>query len=515
MLQSNLNDILSLSYGMDILIISVTSSYEELFWQQRLDQMRGQVIKENTRVLVVHEDWPTGAGNALGTLYAFSKARLKMLELFHKDLIEVLKEGLSIGLYHTAGKGTRLAPITASEYNSKSRIKLAGMLKTRHGEVPITLLEAIIKQTALFAPKRKGRLSVFWGDQIFIPSNDIQETNADIDLFIKTLRHCPTPEEWAEKEYSKYGMVLVNEQGSFEQLEKLSYETFQNLEKYSAKKSALSLGSFSLSCSFLEDLLQEFDIELKEKKEKLDTDPHLWMPLSLEETKYLKTMESKGVSLHEAKDHFDRMRSFKEKLLNTPKLLATDLGPDTLWWDFGNHKAYLKNHLKLNEQDQEATMLRTFLQIPSNFQNKAKNSSCQVKNSVLIDCYIEDGCIENSVCIQLTTKKAHIKKSFCLGVSAQKIDTNESILYNVAENGELDLQKRIRADNFSRHYGHLKLYNDLQVPILWDETSKENSLSFAALHQFNQRLHPLEGQQQAQTAHRKVKEAVLKPDSTT
>lgn len=514
MLQKNLTDILSLSYGMDILIVSVTSLHEVLFWQQRLDQMRGQIVKESARILVIYEDWPEGAGNALGTLYAFAKAHEQMERLFHEDLFHALEQGLSIGLYHTAGKGTRLAPITGSEYNSKSRIKLAGMLKTRHGEVPMTLLEAILKQTALFAPKRKGRLSVFWGDQIFIPSNCLQETDADIDLLVKSLAHRPTLKEWNKEEYSKYGMVEVDEDKNFEQLEKLTFETFQTLVKNSSKQTALSLGSFSLSPSFLKALLKEFEVELQSKTGKLDTDPHLWMPLSLTEDNYLSAMQGKGVSSKWAKAHYQRMRHFKDKLSCPPKLLASDLGPQTFWWDFGNHQAYLRNHLKLNQADEEALALRAFFQIPKSPQNQAPNTTCEIKNSVLIDCHIEEGLIENSVCLQVIAKKAHIQKSFCLNVSAQKIDTNESILYNVAENGSLTLKNRVRADNFSKHYGHLKLHNHLQAPISWEQNCEENPLSFAALHQFNQRLHPSEGQQQAQAAHRRIKEAVLKPSSS-
>ena len=134
--------------------------------------MRGQVIKEQTHVLTVTEDWVGGAGNALGTLYAFLKANKKMEEKFKCSLFDRLDKGDSIALYHTAGKGTRLAPLTACEYNSKSRIKLIGQLMEKATSTPITLLEAILKQTSIFAPKRKGRLSVFWGDQLFIPSNE-------------------------------------------------------------------------------------------------------------------------------------------------------------------------------------------------------------------------------------------------------------------------------------------------------------------------------------------------------
>ena len=72
-------------------------------------------------VLAVSEDWSKGgAGNGLGTLYAFEKA-CKVAESLHKvDLKAHMKEKkVSVALYHTAGKGTRLAPLPASENNNK------------------------------------------------------------------------------------------------------------------------------------------------------------------------------------------------------------------------------------------------------------------------------------------------------------------------------------------------------------------------------------------------------------
>ena len=105
--------------------------------------------------------------------------------------------------YHTAGKGTRLAPLPGSENNNKPGVKLPSMLTVRTALLPpeqekcqvavpkgralmeltfpparqidgddaeLTILEAVIKQTNSYAPHRKGRVSVFWGDQVFVPS---------------------------------------------------------------------------------------------------------------------------------------------------------------------------------------------------------------------------------------------------------------------------------------------------------------------------------------------------------
>jgi len=73
-------------------------------------------------VLAVSEDWndPGGAGNGLGTLYAVQKASTLALTKYGINLLQELNDGnISASLYHTAGKGTRLAPLPASENNNK------------------------------------------------------------------------------------------------------------------------------------------------------------------------------------------------------------------------------------------------------------------------------------------------------------------------------------------------------------------------------------------------------------
>lgn len=511
MIKDNLDQMCTLKYGMDILIISVTSPHEEQFWLNRLDQMRGQVIKEHAIVLTVYENWPGGAGNALGTLYAFHQATKKMQEKYGQDLPAKLEQGASVALYHTAGKGTRLAPITGSEYNSKSKIKLAGVLKTKKGDVPITLLEAIIKQTSIFAPHRKHRLSVFWGDQIFIPSQPLLPTNSDVDLLVKALPENPTCEEWSQNKYHQYGLVLTGKNQNFKQLEKLSYESFQALDLKPKQEIALSLGSFSLSSRFLKALLKEFDSELRAQKGKLDTDPHLWMALNWEKETYLKLRAKQNEPELFSESHYERMQTFKKSFSSAPTLTTSQLGSDTYWWDFGNHQSYLNNHLKLIQDSPESKALRTFLDVkPLNF---VSDKDLKVQNSLLIGCHIQSGTIKNSVCINTLAHHAQLDESVCIDVSAQKIDTKRSILYNVAEKKALSLKSQIRADHFCKSHGHFKLYNFFHTPVAWDQKAKENPLSFASLHQLNQRLHPSEGQQAAQAAHHQIKKAVFFPNN--
>jgi len=158
----------------DVTIICTTDDFQAEYWMQRLSNGVCKKPDEATSskfplVLAVSEDWSKGgAGNGLGTLYAFEKACLVAKDLFDIDLAAMMNDKtISAALYHTAGKGTRLAPFPASENNNKPGVKLPVSQKLSDGSyAPITVLEAVVKQTGVYAPSRKGRLSVFWGDQV-------------------------------------------------------------------------------------------------------------------------------------------------------------------------------------------------------------------------------------------------------------------------------------------------------------------------------------------------------------
>ena len=129
--------------GFDVVIVCTSNQSAEDYWQNRLEKSEG-VIPKTSVVCAVHEDWDGGAGNALGTLYAFQKAMKK----YKGDLMGEMRSGkISVGLYHTAGKGTRLAPLPGSECNNKPGVKLP-VWSLWTGNVPITILESVIRQTS-------------------------------------------------------------------------------------------------------------------------------------------------------------------------------------------------------------------------------------------------------------------------------------------------------------------------------------------------------------------------------
>jgi len=115
----------------DVTIICTTDDHQADFWMSKLKKKKITSISGAADssslfplVVAVSEDWTSsgGAGNGLGTLYAWKKAceYAKQNCAGNPDLENLLKDGsISAALYHTAGKGTRMAPLPASENNNK------------------------------------------------------------------------------------------------------------------------------------------------------------------------------------------------------------------------------------------------------------------------------------------------------------------------------------------------------------------------------------------------------------
>jgi hypothetical protein len=130
----------------DVTIICTTDDHQASYWMERLSQ--GVCRRTSTSnadgvdmfplVLAVSEDWNDagGAGNGLGTLYAWTKATQLAQRQLGIDLNELLHQGdVSAALYHTAGKGTRLAPLPASENNNKPGVVRTKSIKQKAKKV--------------------------------------------------------------------------------------------------------------------------------------------------------------------------------------------------------------------------------------------------------------------------------------------------------------------------------------------------------------------------------------------
>lgn len=457
---------------MNIIIVSVSNLSQEAYWQSHLQE---QFKDTKTIILCIAEDWPGGAGNGLGTLYAYVKARKKAKELYQIDILQRQKEGASAAIYHTAGQGKRLAPLTLSEHNNKSAVLLPAF-RSHDKQQPLTILDTVIKQTELLSTYLKGRLGVFWSDQIFIPGIDFTKVTPKhhVEIVTKPIpfqSQVPNSHEWHKHHLKNYGIVAKNAHGHAMQMDKMEFETFTGLSQKGKiaidKPISVSLGSFNLSADILEGLLHEFQRELEQKRGKLDTDPHFWMPLTLDQETY-RIMQGKN----ELQGHYVRMQQFRKGWDPATLFGNIDIG-QSYWWDYGSFQAYYRNNIKCVEHSDEGKAMRAFFALPE------PKSDALCENSILINCRIKSGKIKNSLLVNVTAENVEIDDSLVIESHLANLKCAKSLLYKVEEGSDLILDKEtVRADvqNLNHHTFITHMSRDSKLD--WEQAILSNPLSY-------------------------------------
>lgn len=512
----------------DVTIICSTDDLQAAYWTERLsagvcrsvpgkEGLSPEAKKARTNgsggvgkfpmALAVSEDWSAGgAGNGLGTLYAFQKACGVAKETHNVDLKALLADKtISAAVYHTAGKGTRLAPLPASENNNKPAVKLPACHTLANGDVvPLTVLEAVVKQTGVYAASRKGRLSVYWGDQVFVPSAPFdREPTHHVDIMCTLLGEdaaMPSAEEWAEKGLDRYGVVAVSASPGKEaaQVEKVDHATATKMLASLGNVGAVgpSLGSFSVSAAMLEALATEFSKELDAKTGKFDTDPHFWMPLTLAEDDYASLMAQKGVDDAESRAHHSRITKMRESFDKGDDLGlfgAVDVGKDACWWDYGQLKYYYDNNAKILANDDDARLLRRFLGVSED----SKTEQCRLPNdnglvvddvSRLSNCRVaEGGSVAKSVLCSVTARTVEADEAIVVACAARRIVAGKgAVVYNVRDDSEEGVVVPDGGVLVGVEGGVLKSRRDLCGGKVWKTIVEGNDASFEDVHKRNQ-----------------------------
>ena len=483
--------------GFDVIIVCASNQAAENYWQQRLESSVKLVANKHALILAVHEDWnASGAGNGLGTLYAVQKAVRKAKDQFNYDLMENLKRGASVALYHTAGKGTRLAPLPGAENNNKPGVKLPSLLEISGKMEPMTILEAVIRQTSAYAAVRGGRLSVFWGDQVFVPSAGIQKSEHAADI-LAAMRDMPSAEEWERGKLHQYGLIAVTSEGNATQLEKVTYDVAMKYLPPNVIKVGTSLGSFSMNAALTEALIDEFANELTEKKVALDSDPHFWMPLTLRKADYISVMIKKGDNEMAASSHFERMSAFKAKFQPDKSVLGcVDVGADGCWWDYGRGELYRENNLLVTEENDSAQALRRFLGLQSSTDKSTRRRNTTVPSSldvdesaVLLNCRIKSGRVgPGCVLVNVTAPSVDVETCILMQVTSKGcIQGKGGILYNVVHESSSNLSAdAIRADVFMPGKKvEVKSRLDIDGGKAWKISVEGNEMSFEECYKAN------------------------------
>lgn len=387
---------------------------------------------------------------------------------------------------------------------------------------PLTVLEAVVKQTGVYAPSRLGRISVYWGDQVFIPNVAFNYTPTHhADIMCTLLGDtAPTAEEWAAQGLDKYGVIAVlkGEEGNAAQVEKVSHATaVKMLESLGdIGRVGPSLGSFSVSAQLLAALCTEFSNELSEKTAKLDTDPHFWMPLTLPSKEYASLMAQKGIDEAVSEAHHERMSKMKKNFdMGSMGLFgAVDVGSQASWWDYGLLKLYSKNNLKFLDDDSDAKLLKKFLGIPSNQMNSTVGDEVMVDDtSCLFSCKINSGSIVKSVLGKVECPIVHANGAIIVNCTAQKITAGKgAILYNLVDDSEEGIVAQ-EGDVFvsvmeeSGEAMLLKSKITIDGGKAWKDTLEMNTLSFEGVMNKNKNSNITIIEQKRQELYKKTSSA--------
>ncbi len=457
------------SEGPDIVIVVSAQESERRYWKQRLESMRGQVIGKDTTVFSVLESYGAGSppGNGLGSLLAYQSARQESKEqagISWKSLMDKVRREkgreATIAIYHTAGFGSRVWPITGSEYGSKSRITMPRYLNKEGSQVPMTLLESTIFQSAIFAKNRPGRVMVFWGDQVFVPTVPLQELQSPSDSPVEIL--ALVGQFPYEDIINKYGLIALEAQGpgvwtAARLMQKP--KTVQEAQEFIAAHSQVSgmgksLGSFTVDRRFWDSMMRSYRQELSEEnpleqsKNRADTDGDWWIPLTRLEfvlknaaadVSQFKNAESLKKFL--AKERLDQPE-FTERVLSLylssrknssqPFMKVINAGAKSLWWDFGNvgieegttEGIFRRNILVLLQDTAEGRLARQFWGVPELFTGTLPGTQVEVQNSIITASEVlpgSTGVIKNSVVSGMRGAfNLEVSDSFLYGI------TNES-----------------------------------------------------------------------------------------
>jgi len=319
----------------------------------------------------------------------------------------------------------------------------------------------------------------------------------------------PSPEEWTARGLEKYGVIACVDAGGEDgaagkpmeaaQLEKVPHGTAVSMLESlgTIKKVGPSLGSFSVSSSFLQALLREFEPELAEKMSKFDTDPHFWMPLTLPESSYVALMEQKGAPPDESRAHYARMASMKSNFdLGSLGLFgAVNVGDDSCWWDYGQIKLYSRNSLLLLDDDsnKSASLLRQFLGVSSH------RIDCDISDKVEVDgsSYLfatrikSGGSVKNSLLTAVTADVVETDGAIVVNCAAKKITAGKGcILYNLVDDSDdgivaKDGQVMVSVTDESGTSSLLQSSMDVDGGKAWKIKLDCNDASFEDVHRKN------------------------------
>ena len=495
--------------GFDVYIFVSTSATEAAYWQERFEATRGQILPKNSIILSIYSEgedrWHGKTDNGSASLYAFMLAdellKAKYMDLVKSkygqkmSLMDILKAERPVMMMLMAGSGKRMQPMAA---NNKSSIALPDTVIINDSEVPLTIGESVARTFGPMADSRGGRLTEVWGDQINLPSENINSDNLYAAEIFSTM--CPF-ETAADKRYaaSKGVLIFAGENRDVMQREKPPLEDIEaNARKVGGQIVAdLSLGFNSYRWELLTEFLEMYEKELGEKRGHFNIDSELWSPFTFDsslsysefmwEKRYVELKKAydtgkidafefasrtsddekstyiteKGewwVKVHIMLEHFNKKYGSKYRITNGRHgvIGRVDYGfkdRTTDWWDFGQIKNYYDSLMlalfesssidKRREAWASERVRRYFgIRNKSDWLSNSYLGECKVENSIALGCKIAKGSIKNCILINVTAEEINAENAIIIGSVIYKLDATEgfNIVQDVVSERQISLK---------------------------------------------------------------------------
>ena len=395
---------------------------------------RKDVLLDSIFVPVYESEWHGRAGNGFGTLFAIENASMAI----GQDLMEEVKRGKSVLIVHTAGEGTR--NLLTRTVKNKALI-----------EVPkLTLLEGVIKQFQDYAIP--ARILVTWGDQFLLFDDRAEDIRACAEKTHVMLFGLKT--ELTEEIASTYGIQIVRsadaDAGAEEDdgCELLDFEDTRNyevakllVEKWGGEV-LVNMGMFALSGVAAESMLDAFSDALAAREGMFNSD-ELWQTWISPE--------------YEASDWLcERAERIRGELARAePRALIKSypLSERTIWEDFGTNANYYRSMMKLLVDDEVGRRLREFLGV----EVCAVKGGCDVSCSIYEHVEFGEGSVKESVIVHSIANYAELDRACVVNSTLNHVRGRRCVVYNVVDEGELDVEDCVVADVFHPLKGKIRL----------------------------------------------------------
>jgi hypothetical protein len=178
----------------------------------------------------------------------------------------------------------------------------------------------------------------------------------------------------------------------------------------------------------------------------LDSDPHLWMPMTCSEDAYVRLMLDKRLFDEAgARSHHQRVAAIVGAFDPRSDGLcgmfgAVSVGLDLSWWDYGLLMLYRQNSLLLTQDSEDARLARSFYGVHDVLRSSktCDLGKCKVDaSSVLSSVTASSGCIANSCLAKVSATELHAEGAVLANVRARKIvAARGAVAYNIVDESE-------------------------------------------------------------------------------